>query len=84
MSCDWLMVSFGNFLLTAMPRDAFDWLNLNVARRLLREMGWDEGATDVSEITEEERREFERQLQQVTKIFFDLGKLFFAWLAKNN
>jgi hypothetical protein len=42
-----------------------DWLNLNVACRLLREMGWDEGATDVSEITEEERREFERQLQQV-------------------
>jgi hypothetical protein len=60
----------------------FDWLNFNVARRLLREMGWDEGATDVSEITEEERREFERQLQQVIKIFFDLGNFFYLVGAK--
>jgi hypothetical protein len=28
-------------------------------------MGWDEGAAEVVEITEEERLEFEKQLQQV-------------------
>lgn len=57
-------ISNMDLLQVAEPDEKILSSSLEAEHRLLREMGWDEGAAEVVEITEEERREFEKQLQQ--------------------